>query len=174
MLGASISVPNLAFKWGQSISMGEVLYSTKWVKYSALPQATTQYATTTHNNQHALLPPYPPAALALSVHGNFSHTPKSWCHCSLWIRQWRNASDALLPLFYPLFGVPKCNPLKNRERDWVLALGGHLLIGQHNNQPKVSICGRRDIGEGAQPGRNMWGGRHTIVQGSKLSNNKIK
>ena len=80
----------------------------------------------------------------------------------------------LWPLFYPLFGAPKCNPLKNRERDWVLALGGHLLIGQHNNQPKVSICGRRDIGEGAQPGRNMWGGRHTIVQGSKLSNNKIK
>jgi hypothetical protein len=37
MLGASISVSNLALKWGESISMGEELYSTKWVKYSTLP-----------------------------------------------------------------------------------------------------------------------------------------
>jgi hypothetical protein len=36
VLGASIGVSNLALKWGESISMGEVLYSTKWVKYSAL------------------------------------------------------------------------------------------------------------------------------------------
>ncbi len=41
VLGPSISVSNLAFKWWESISMGEVLYSTKWVKYSTLPQATT-------------------------------------------------------------------------------------------------------------------------------------
>jgi hypothetical protein len=56
-----------------------------------------------------------------------------------------------LLLFYPLFGAPKCNPSRNRERDWVLVLafGGHLLVGQHNNQPKVGICDRRDIGEGA-------------------------
>jgi hypothetical protein len=51
-----------------------------------------------------------------------------------------------LPLFYPLFGAPKCNPLKNRERDRVSALDGHLLVGQHNNQPKVGICSRRDMG----------------------------
>jgi hypothetical protein len=57
--------------------MGEVLYSTKWVKYSALPQATTQNTTTTHNNQREPEPPYPPAALVLSLHGNISHGPKS-------------------------------------------------------------------------------------------------
>jgi hypothetical protein len=34
VLGAIISVLNLALKWGQSIRMGEVLYSTKWVNSS--------------------------------------------------------------------------------------------------------------------------------------------
>jgi hypothetical protein len=64
--------------------------------------------------------------------------------------------------------------LKNRERDGVTALSGHLLVGQHNNQPKVGIRGRRDIGEGAQPGRNTWGGHRTIVWGSELSHKKNK
>jgi hypothetical protein len=70
--------------------------------------------------------------------------------------------------------MPKCNTLEIRERDVTLALGGHLLVGQHNNQPKVSVHGRRDIGEGARPGQNIWGRRHTIVWGSKLGNKKIK
>jgi hypothetical protein len=70
VLGASISASNLALKWGESISMGEVLYSTKWVKYSTLMQATTQNTTTTHNNQHEPPPPYPSAVLALFLHGN--------------------------------------------------------------------------------------------------------
>jgi hypothetical protein len=163
MLGASISGTNLAFKWGESISMGEVLYSTKMVKYKALLQDSTQDTTTTHNSHHEPPPPYPSAALALSLHGNILHGPKSWRRCSLWVHRWRNASGALLPHINSLFGVPKCNPLKNRERDRVSALGGHLLGGQHNNQPKVGVCGRKDIGEGAGPGWYMWGGRHTII-----------
>jgi hypothetical protein len=32
MLRVSISAWNLAFKWGQNIGMGEVIYTTKWVK----------------------------------------------------------------------------------------------------------------------------------------------
>jgi hypothetical protein len=174
MLGASISVSNLALKQGESISMGEVLYATKWVKYSALPQATTQNTTTTHNNQHEPLPAYPSAALALSLQGNILHGPKSWCHCSLWVRQWRDALGALLPLFYPLFGAPKRNPLKNRERDGILALGSHFLVGRNNNQLKDGIHSRRDIGEGAPPGWNVWGRCRAIVWGGKLSNKKIK
>jgi hypothetical protein len=86
ILGVSISASNLALKWGESISMGEVLYAKKWVKYSTLPQATTQITTTTHNNQHEPLPPYPSAALALSIYGNILHGPKSWRRCSLWVR----------------------------------------------------------------------------------------
>jgi hypothetical protein len=143
MLGASISVSNLAFKWGESISMGEVLYSTKWVKYSTLPRATTQNTTITHNNQHELPPPYPSAALALSLHGCILHGPKSWCCCLLWVRQWHNALGALLPLFYPLFWAPKCNPSKNRERDGVLALGGRRSVFYTTtNQKTVSAVGR--------------------------------
>jgi hypothetical protein len=147
MLGASISVSNLAFKWGENISMGEVLYSTKWVKYSTIPQATTQNTTTSHNNQHELLPPYPSAALALSLYGNILHGPKSWCRCSLWDDTRCAASGALLLLFYPLFGVPKCNPSKNRETDRVSALGGHCLDIKRNNQQKVGISGGGDIVE---------------------------
>jgi hypothetical protein len=48
------------------------------------------------------------------------------------------------------------------------------LAGQHNNQPKVAVHGRRDIGEGAQSGRGVWGGHHTIIWGGKLSNIKNK
>ncbi len=82
----------------------------KKVKYSALPQATN--ATTTHNNQHE--PPPPPYPLALSLHGNICHGPKSWHRCSLWDHTKRAASGALLPLFYPLFRAPKRNSSKNR------------------------------------------------------------
>ena len=143
--------------------MGAVLYSTKWVTYSALPQATTQNTTTKHNNQHEPPTPFPSAALALSLHGNIFHGPNSWRHCSLWVLWWCNASGVLLPLFYPLVGVPKHKPSKNRERGWVSALGGHLLVRQHNNQPKVGVHGRGDIVEGTQPGWNMWGRHRTIV-----------
>jgi hypothetical protein len=79
---------------------------------------------------------------------------------------------ALSLLFVPLFGLPKHNTSKIRERDVISALGGHLFVGQHNNQPKVGVRGRRDIGEGARPGQNVWGGRHTIVWGGGLSNKK--
>jgi hypothetical protein len=57
--------------------VGAVLvYSTKWVKCSAVPQATTQNTTTTHNNQHEQPPPYLSVALALSLHSNIRHRSK--------------------------------------------------------------------------------------------------
>ncbi len=169
---ARISVSNLALKWGQSISMGEVLYSSKWVKYSALPWATTQNTTTTHSDQHEPPPPYPSVAFALSLRGNIHNGPKFWRRWSLWAHTRRAALGALLLLFVPLFGAPKRNTSKIRKRDVTLALGGCLLVGQHKNQPKVGVCGRKDIGEGAQPGRSMWGGCCTIVWGGKLSDKK--
>jgi hypothetical protein len=69
---------------------------------------------------------------------------------------------ALSLLFVPLFGVPECNTPKIEERDVTLALGGHLLVGQNNNKPKVGVCGRRDTGVGARPGQNLWDGHHRI------------
>ncbi len=95
--------------------MGEVLYSTKWVKYSTLLQATTQITTATPNNQHEPPPPYPPAALALSLHGNILNGPKSSRSRYLWVCSRCRASGALLPLPAPLIGAPKQDPLKNRE-----------------------------------------------------------
>ncbi len=83
-------------------------------------------------------------------------------------------SGALSLLFVPLFRAPKHNTSKIRERDVDSALSGHLLVGQHNNQPKAGVRGRRDDGEGARSGRNIWGGRHAIVWGGKLSNKKKK
>jgi hypothetical protein len=62
--------------------MGVVLYSTKWVKRSALLGATTQNTTTTDNNQHKQPLPYSPAALPLSLHGQGKVSPKSLCRCS--------------------------------------------------------------------------------------------
>jgi hypothetical protein len=124
VLGASISVLNLALKWGESISLGEVLYSAKWVKYSALPQAITQNTTKRHNNQHVPPPPYPPAALAHYCHGSIHHGPTSWRFCSLLVCSRRGASGALSPLPAPLIGAPKQDPLKNREMVGAWALGG--------------------------------------------------
>ena len=37
-----------------------------------------------------------------------------------------------------LFGAPKRNPLKNREKGGALALGGRRFVNRHNNQLKVS------------------------------------
>jgi hypothetical protein len=72
---------------------------------------------------------------------------------SLWSHTRHVALDALSLLFVPSFQAPKRNTSKITERDATSALGGHLLVGQHNNQPKVSVRGRRDIGEGTQSGR---------------------
>jgi hypothetical protein len=41
-----------------------------------------------------------------------------------------------------------------------------------NNQLKSGVSGGGDIIEEMQLGWNMWGGRRTIVWGSKLSNKK--
>jgi len=58
------------------------------------------------------------------------------------------------PLLVHLFGAPKCNPLKNRERGGALALGGRHLMTKHNNQPKVGGSGRG----------GYWGGCVTAVE----------
>ncbi len=73
----------------------------------------------THNNQHDPPPPCPSAALALSLHGNIRHGPKSWHCCSLWANTRLMALVVLSPLLVPLFGAPKRNPSKNRERGGV-------------------------------------------------------
>ncbi len=151
--------------------LGALLY--KMGKISTLSRATTQNTTTTHNDQHEPPPPCPSAALALSLHDNIRNGPKSWRRCSLWAHTRLAASVALSLLLVPSFGAPKRNPLKNRERGRVLALGGRHMNIRSNNQPKVCNHSGGDIREGARPGRNMWGSHRTIVWGSELSIEQI-
>jgi hypothetical protein len=133
-------------------------------KISTLLQATTQNTTTIHNNQHEPPPPYPSAALALSLHDNIRHGPKSWRRCSLWAHTRLAAAVALLPLMVPLFGAPKCNPSKNRERGGILALGGRRLNIRRNNQPKVRDHG----GGGYSGGHATWTERMGVMPYHRL------
>ncbi len=144
------------------------LYMLGSQKYGPAQNTTTQNTQQPTWDTAAL----PPSGFAIFHHGNIRHGPKSWRRWSLWAHTRCAASGALSLLFVSLFGVPKRNTSKIRERDVTLALGGYLLVGQHNNQPKVGICGGRDIEEGARSGRNLWGGCHTIVWGGKLSKKK--
>jgi hypothetical protein len=45
------------------------------------------------------------------------------------------------PRLVLLLGAPKRDPLKIRERDGVLALGGRRLDVKRDNQPKVGVSG---------------------------------
>ena len=54
---------------------------------------------------------------------------------------------------------------KNRERGGALALGGRLLMKTRNNQINVGSKVGRGFGEGARPGRNVWGGWLPFVWG---------
>jgi hypothetical protein len=79
-----------------------------------LPRASTQNTTTPHNNQHELLPPYPPSSFALYLyqHGNIHHDHRSWHRHSLWVYciggwSWSNKRQAILPTILPLQILPK-------------------------------------------------------------------
>ncbi len=149
--------------------------STCWLakscqKYGPAQNTTTQNTQQPTRDSAAL----PPNGVAIFRHGNIRHGSKSWRRWSLWAHTRHSASGALSLLFVPSFGAPKRNTSKIRERNVTLALGGHLLVRQHNNQPKVGVRGRRDIGEGAWSGRNVWGGRHTIVWGGNWATKKWK
>jgi hypothetical protein len=50
----------------------------------------------------------------------------------------------------PLFGGPTKAPSNNRERGGALALGGHRLMMQRNNQPRVGANDRLESGEEAR------------------------
>ncbi len=73
--------------WGESISILGVhwvalLYKLGKLRYPIASQDTKN--TTTHINQHEQVLPNPPAALALSLHGNIRHGPISWRRRLLW------------------------------------------------------------------------------------------
>ncbi len=69
----------------------------------------------------------------------------------------RELSGPRSPLFFPMFGAPKCHPSNNREGRWALALGGCRVNNTHNNQSKDGFHVTVDVGEDALPGRSVWG-----------------
>ncbi len=50
----------------------------------------------------------------------------------------------------------KMQPIKNWERDGVLALGGRSFMILPNNQPIVNVSSSGNVGEEARLGQNVW------------------
>ncbi len=73
-----------------------------------------------------------------------------------------------LPRLVSFLGAPKRDQLKNRERDGILALGGHRLDVKHDNQPRVCISGGGIIIGEAQLQRNVWEERRIIISGWQI------
>ena len=72
-----------------------------------------------------------------------------------------------------LFGASKRNPLKNRERGGVSALGGCQSMMQCYNQPKVGGSDGVDVSVEARVVGSAGRLHHPFVWGIKLSNEKI-
>ncbi len=53
-----------------------------------------------------------------------------------------------------------------------LALGGRHSMGQLNYQPNNSVGGEGGVGKEMRPGRNVWGGRFTVVWGGDWGDRK--
>jgi hypothetical protein len=73
-----------------------------------------------------------------------------------------------------LLRAPKRNLSKIRERDGVLALGGHHSDVKRDNQPKVGVSSERIVIEETQSRRNVWGGCRIIVWGWQIERQKNK
>ncbi len=154
--------------------MGEVLYSTKWVKYSALPQATTQNTTTTHNNQHEQPPPYSPAALPLSLHGQGKVAPKSLRHCSpTSVRRLWAVGLALACVNSLVWGAEMAPIKKEREGQ---GPGLRWLPLDGSTQQLTKGWWHRRVRDGCNGalGHNEGVGRFPIVCGVELSNQKMQ
>ena len=62
-----------------------------------------------------------------------------------------------------------------REEDGAMAVGCRHSMKGHNNQPNVGVLNGDDIGDGARPRWNVFGGRFNFIWGDKLSSkNKQK
>jgi hypothetical protein len=63
---------------------------------------------------------------------------------------------------------------KNREENGALALGGRRLSATHNNQLGVGGLGRRDVGEEACGGWNVWEGGVQLLEATNSMQKNIK
>ncbi len=109
----------------------------------------THNPSTTYNNQNELPPPYPPADLALYLHGQASGASNSWRRGIPWSHARRPWLGLAAPWFVPVLGEQNYTKSKNREKGGVLELGGRRLMIQHNNQQTICVRGRGEMGEEA-------------------------
>ena len=106
--------------------------------------------TNTHNNKNYKLNPatLPSSGFALSLHVQSSGARNS-CHerhCSPWVHARLAPLGMVAPWLVPLFRASTQAPSKNSERGGALALGGHCLMMQYNNQPRVGVSDRLQAG----------------------------
>ncbi len=169
VLGGSITVLNLALKWGKSISMGEVLYSIKWVKHE--PQKTHNTHTTTNMSSHC--PTLRQLCPFLSM-GRAKLPPNHGTTAPQRHKQAKSHRGCAQWCWFACLGGAKSEALNNWERVDALALGGCRLFYKPNNQPMVGVDIRGCFGEEVMMDHNMWRWCSPIVWGSNGATKKLK
>ncbi len=81
----------------------------------------------------------PSRSFALSLQFEGSGALKSWHPNSPWVHIMRLVAGLRSLRLVPLFGAPKRNPLRKRERGRAQALGGRRSIIWHSDQPKDRV-----------------------------------
>ncbi len=122
-------------------------------------KSTVQHKTQqhkTHNNQHEMPLPYPPAALPSPSKGRLVAPPTHGAEATKVPKQGIRHRVSAQHGWFPCSGCRTEIPQKSewQEGSWPY---GRNLIKTHNNQPKIDNSGRRDIGERARGGWSMWG-----------------
>ncbi len=72
------------------------------------------------------------------------------------------------------FGTPKYTTSKNGEENGASALGGRRLLAAHNNQLGVGGRDRRNVGEEARGGWNMWEGGIQLLEATNSTRKKYR
>ncbi len=74
----------------------------------------------------------------------------------------------------PIVGGNKFNAKKISNSKYTVALGGRHLLATHNNQLGVGGLGRRDVGEEARGGWNVWEGGVQLLQATNSTQKNIE
>ncbi len=134
--------------------------STCWLAKSMVQHKTKQHKT--HDNQHEMPPPHPPAALPSPSMGRPVAPPTHFADATKVPKQGVWHQVCTQRGWFPCSGCRIKTPWKSerREGSWPY---GQNLIKTHNNQPEINDSGRRDIGERARRGLEHVGRCRPII-----------
>jgi hypothetical protein len=110
----------------------------------------------THNNQHEMPPPYPPAALPSPSMGRPVVPPTHGAEATKVPKQGILHRVCARRGWLPCSGCRTETPQKSERREGSWPHGQHL-IKTNNNQPEINNGGRRDVGERVRGGWSVWG-----------------